>query len=151
LPHHKYYPSPTHIHLPLNHPHSTRVRLMQNRHHIIFLLRFPMNMLSRWLNGPASHQPIAKRNLYFLSLFHNVTSYTNSLLSCIHVTITNLCNTMCTLVTSDSILWSLECTPISSSSWHGVAVRKIWAPPNAPRQNLPRFPMQSWALLIAYS
>ena len=43
-------------------------------------------------------------------LFLNVTSYTASLLSCIHVNTTELLNITCTLVASSMILWRLECT-----------------------------------------
>jgi hypothetical protein len=42
-------------------------------------------------------------------LFHNVTCYTNSIVSRIHVNTTKLCNIMCTLVATGVILWSLEC------------------------------------------
>jgi hypothetical protein len=42
-------------------------------------------------------------------LFHNLTCYTNSIVSCIHVDITKLCNIMCTLVATCVILWILEC------------------------------------------
>ena len=43
-------------------------------------------------------------------LFHNVTCYTNSIASRIHVNTIKLCNTTCTLVATRVILWSLECT-----------------------------------------
>ena len=43
-------------------------------------------------------------------LFHNVTCYTNSTVSRIHVNTTKLCNTMCTLVATGVILRSLECS-----------------------------------------
>ena len=42
-------------------------------------------------------------------LFHNVTCYTNSLLSCIQVHTTNLFSIMCTLVATCMILGRLEC------------------------------------------
>ena len=42
-------------------------------------------------------------------LFHNVTSYTNSIVSCIHVNTTKLRNITCTLVATSVILRSLEC------------------------------------------
>ena len=48
-------------------------------------------------------------------LFHNVTCYTNSLVSCIHVNTTKLCNITCTLVATCVILRSLEC-----SKWHQI-------------------------------
>ena len=41
-------------------------------------------------------------------LFHNVTCYTNSIISCIHVNTTKLCNITCTLVATCVILQSLE-------------------------------------------
>jgi hypothetical protein len=43
-------------------------------------------------------------------LFHNVTCYTNSIVSCIHVNTTKLCNIKCTLVATCVILQSLGCT-----------------------------------------
>ena len=42
-------------------------------------------------------------------LFHDVTCYTNSIVSHIHVNTTKLCNIMCTLVATGVILQSLEC------------------------------------------
>jgi hypothetical protein len=41
--------------------------------------------------------------------FHNVTHYTHSIVSRIHVDTTKLHNIMCTLVATFVILWSLEC------------------------------------------
>ena len=41
--------------------------------------------------------------------FHSVTSYTDSIISCIHVNTTKLCNIMCSLVVTCVILRSLEC------------------------------------------
>ena len=43
-------------------------------------------------------------------LFLNVTCYTSSHLSCIHVNTTKLLHITCTLVATSVILWSLECT-----------------------------------------
>jgi hypothetical protein len=43
-------------------------------------------------------------------LFHNVTCYTNSIVSCIHVNTTKPHNFMCILVATCVILRSLECT-----------------------------------------
>jgi hypothetical protein len=43
------------------------------------------------------------------ALFHSVTCYTNSLVSCIHVNTTKLRNITCTLAATDVILRSLEC------------------------------------------
>ena len=42
-------------------------------------------------------------------LFHNVTCYTNSIISCIHINTTKPRNITCTLVATSVILWSLEC------------------------------------------
>ena len=42
-------------------------------------------------------------------LFHNVTCYTNSILSRIHVNTIKLCNITCALVATSMILRSLEC------------------------------------------
>ena len=47
--------------------------------------------------------------LHFV-LFHDVTCYTNSLLSHIHVNLTKICNIKCTLVATGVIIRSLECT-----------------------------------------
>ena len=44
-------------------------------------------------------------------LFHNVTCYTNSIVSHIHVNAIELRNITCTLVAIGVILQSLECTP----------------------------------------
>ena len=46
--------------------------------------------------------------LHFV-LFHNVTCYTISIVSRIHINITKLRNITCTLVAKCMILWSLEC------------------------------------------
>jgi hypothetical protein len=43
-------------------------------------------------------------------LFHNVTCYTNSIISCIHVNTTQLRNITCTLIATGVILRSFECT-----------------------------------------
>jgi hypothetical protein len=43
-------------------------------------------------------------------LFQNITCYTNSLLSHIHVNTANLLNTTCTLVATNVILGRLECS-----------------------------------------
>jgi hypothetical protein len=50
-------------------------------------------------------------------LFHNVTCYTNFIVSCIHANTAKLRNITCTLVATGVILQSLECT------WFGVAPR----------------------------
>ena len=49
--------------------------------------------------------------LHFV-LFPNVTCYTYSLLSRIHVNTIELCKITCTLVATSVILWSLECIPM---------------------------------------
>jgi hypothetical protein len=57
-------------------------------------------------------------------LFHNVTCYTNPLLSCIHVNITNLLNIMCTFVATCVILGRLKCSCMQSLySWE---VASLW-------------------------
>jgi hypothetical protein len=43
-------------------------------------------------------------------VFHNVTCYTNSIVSYIHVNTTKFCNITCTLVATCVILQTLECT-----------------------------------------
>ena len=43
-------------------------------------------------------------------LFHNITCYTNFVVSRIHVNTTKFCNITCTLVATGVILRSLECT-----------------------------------------
>ena len=43
-------------------------------------------------------------------LFHNVTCYSDSLLSCVHVNTIDLLNIMCTLVAIGMILGRLECS-----------------------------------------
>ena len=48
-------------------------------------------------------------------LFHNVTCYTNSIVSPIHATTTKLHNITCTLVAMGVILRSLECSSIFSN------------------------------------
>jgi hypothetical protein len=47
--------------------------------------------------------------LHFV-LFHSVTCYTNSIVSCIHVNTTKLCNIIYTLVATCVTLWNLECS-----------------------------------------
>ena len=59
---------------------------------------------AKW-NG--SHHTI--KMLYFV-LFHSVTCYTNSIVSCTHVNTTKLRNITCTLIATGVILRSLECT-----------------------------------------
>ena len=52
-------------------------------------------------------------NMLHFVLFHSVTCYTSSLVSCIHVNTTKLRNIMCTLVATGVIPWSLECSSFS--------------------------------------
>ena len=49
-----------------------------------------------------------------LVLFHNVTCYTDSIVSHIHINTTKLYNITCTLLATSVILWSLECIPKKS-------------------------------------
>ena len=54
-------------------------------------------------------------------LFHDVTCYTNSIISCIHVNTTKLRNVTCTLVATGVILRSLECiTPMHMNLSLGI-------------------------------
>jgi hypothetical protein len=48
-------------------------------------------------------------------LFHDITCYTNSIVSCIHVNTTNLHNITCTLVATCVLLWSLGCISFTHS------------------------------------
>jgi hypothetical protein len=50
--------------------------------------------------------------------FHNVTCYTNSIVSCIHVNTTLLHNIACTLVATGVILRSLECSRQCLVRWY---------------------------------
>ena len=58
---------------------------------------------AKW-SGP--HRTI--QMLHFV-LSHSATCYTDSIVSCIHVNTTELCNITCTLVATNVILWCLEC------------------------------------------
>ena len=49
-------------------------------------------------------------------LFHNVTHYTNYIISHIHINTTKLCNITCTRVSISVILRSLECIP-KANNW----------------------------------
>ena len=53
-------------------------------------------------------------------LFHNVTCYTNSMISRINVNNTKLCNIMCTLVATGVILQSLKCTKFEFALGWGI-------------------------------
>ena len=59
-------------------------------------------------------------------LFHDVTLYTNSLLSCIHVNTTNILNIMCTLVAIGMILGRLDCIVNlnSLSYWTQIQIKR---------------------------
>jgi hypothetical protein len=71
-------------------------------------------------------------------LFHNVTCYTNSIVSRIHVNTTKLCKITCTLMATCVILRSLECISIKALHWvpipmpmpthtHGILGGHGWA------------------------
>ena len=51
-------------------------------------------------------------------IFHIVTCYTNSIISCIHVKTTKVCNITCTLVSTGVIIRSLSVFHISPSTFH---------------------------------
>ena len=63
---------------------------------------------------PCFMYEIMNSNITMLNfvLFHNVTCYTNYLLSCIHVNTIELHNITCTLVTTNVILRNLDCISI---------------------------------------
>ena len=63
--------------------------------------------------------------------FHSVTSYTNSTVSLIHVHIAKLRNITCTLVATNVIPWSLECTTFIVKAQNLSAAE---APPLLPRR-----------------
>jgi hypothetical protein len=62
---------------------------------------------------PHHTTPFHTIEMLHLVLFHSVTCYTNSTVSCIHVNTTKLHNIICTLVATCVILRSLECTRLS--------------------------------------
>ena len=74
---------------------------------------------AKW-SGP--HHTI--KMLHFV-LFHSVTCYTNSIVSCTHVNTTKLCNITCTLVATCVIIRSLDCT---KSPWvpTSMLLIKMW-------------------------
>ena len=63
----------------------------------------------RW-SVPMHEINILNITMLHLVSFHNVTCYTISLLSCIHVSTTKFCNITHNLITTSGILWSLECS-----------------------------------------
>ena len=80
-----------------------------------YIMGFDIKINHQWIQTtclPTSccHQcNYCRYYIFDFVLFHNVTCYTNSLSSRIHVTTTWLFNIMCTLVATNVVLWSLEC------------------------------------------
>ena len=58
-------------------------------------------------------------------LFHNVTCYTNSIVSCIHVNTTKPHNIMCIMIAIGVILCNLECTCMGSIPFGKIAIPSI--------------------------
>ena len=67
------------------------------------------------------------------ALFHNVTCYTNSIVSCIQVNTTKLHNITCTLVARGVILQSLEYTNITFSPCSFISTQKKITSPSKPQ------------------
>ena len=84
--------------------------------HLLLLLLLLLPLVECWCMhtqhrpgrpSGVDHTTLTIKMLHFV-LFHNVTCYTNSIISHIHVNITKLRNIMCTLVATGMILRSLE-------------------------------------------
>ena len=75
------------------------------------IMGFYIKIIHQRIQTTRLHTPRCHRyfcNVDFV-LFHNVTHYTNSLLSHFHVNTTDLFNNICTLVAAGEVLGRLEC------------------------------------------
>jgi hypothetical protein len=87
-----------------------------------------------WNNPPkTSNHALTRIHCHYCNvdfvLFRNVTCYTDSLLSCIHVDTTDLLNITCTLFATCVILGRLECIVMGDGNLDAIHVgywNKVW-------------------------